>query len=287
MLSAAEALHVERRRRPRPSLRQQYDEYILQRIESFKNSVPRDELVNMAQHAATELHAASEGQFVLTEVLMLESVDQLIRRRLKLKSFRRWKEYVRTLRDAQREPTHWGLEPDCGVAALLRRIEPDDQAVVVGPCGEAAACLLAAHDMGVTFMSGDMGSVDSIESRFEHEALTAAFTAYVVDFSTWLPPLPDAVSVTILDVTALGELDPVTRANLVSELQARTGSKGVHVLLGRLGGLAPEALLSLYDGWVRDETGRPRRRGSRTRGIVIGPPPVPAARQPTDDLAVG
>ncbi|HET7599768.1 MAG TPA: hypothetical protein VFK09_05725 [Gemmatimonadales bacterium] len=287
MLSAAEALHVERRRRPRPSLRQQYDEYILQRIESYKNSVPRDELVSLAQVAATELHSATEGQFVLTELLMLESVDQLIRRRLKLKPFKRWKEYVRSLRDAQREPTHWGLEPACPVAGLLRRIEPDDQAVVIGPCGEAAACLLAAHDMGITFLAGDMASVDRIESRFEQEALTAAFSAYVVDFATWLPPLPDQVSVAVLDVTALGELAPVVRADLVMEVQARTSPRGVHVLMGRLGGLAPESLLSLYDGWIREEPGRPRRGRARARGIVVGPPAAPAARRPANGLAVG
>ncbi|HEX5385164.1 MAG TPA: hypothetical protein VFW66_00540 [Gemmatimonadales bacterium] len=295
MLTAAEALHVERRRRPRPSLRQQYDEYILQRIESYKNSIPRHELLRLGEEVAGELQSGSEGQFVLTEVLLLESVDAVIKRRLKLKPYRRWKEHVRSLRDAQREPTHWGLEPDSPIVALLRRVEPEDHAIVVGPGGEAAACLLAAHEMAITFMAGEIASVERIESRFEQEALAAEFDAFVVDFGTWLPPLPDDAALVVLDAAPLGALDPVTRAGLVAELQSRTGPKGVHVLIPGTRGLAPEALVSLYDGWGRETAGRPRRRGG-SRGVVLGPPPIPAgsaaapaagSRAPASGLATG
>ncbi len=280
MLTAAEALRVERRRRPRPSLRQQYDEYILQRIEGYKNSLPREELLRLGDQVAGELQASAEGQFVLTEVLMLECVDEVIRRRLKLKSFRQWKAWIRSLRDAQLEPTHWGVDPGCPVVPLLRRIEPGDQAVVVGPAGEGVACLLAAHDMAVTFMAADLGSVNRVESRFESEALTAAFVAYVVDFAAWLPPLADEIALAVLDAGALKDLDPDARTGLVQALQERTTGGGVHVLLPGGRGLAPEALVSLYDGWVREEVGRPRRRAAR--GVVLA---RPAAR--TADLAAG
>jgi hypothetical protein len=276
MLTAAEALHVERRRRPRPSLRHQYDEYILQRIESYKNSIPRDELMRLGDEAAAGLHNGAEGQFVLTEILMLDSVDDLIRKRLKLKSFNKWKGWVRSLRDAQREPTHWGVEPDCPMVSLLRRVESDDPAVVVGPNTEGVACLLAAHEMSVTYLAGDLGSVDRLESRSDGEALSAALFCQWVDFgNVCLESLPEQVAVTVLDASTLGELDPVTRTTFVGELQARTDAKGVHVLLPS-GGLAPEALLSLYDGWPREEVGRPRRRGTRSRGIVLTPPPASA-----------
>lgn len=194
MLTAAEALRVERRRRPRRSLRQQYDEYSFERIEGYKNSLPRDELMRLGDEANAELFDGSEGQFVLTEVLMVDLVDELIKRRLKLKSFRQWAKHIRALRDAQREPTHWGLEPDGPITGLLRRIESGDRAVVVGPAGEAVACLLAAHEMAVTFMAGDLGSVTRLESRFESEALASAFEAYVVDFALWRPCLEERAS---------------------------------------------------------------------------------------------
>jgi hypothetical protein len=269
MLTAADALRIERRRRPRRSLRQQYDEYAFERIEGYKNSLPREELMRLGDEAHAELFDGSEGQFVLTEVLMVDLVDEVIKRRLKLKSFRQWARQIRALRDAQREPTHWGLEPDGPISGLLRRIESGDRAVVVGPAGESVACLLAAHEMAVTFMAGDLGSVTRLESRFESEALASAFEAYVVDFAIWHPPLDEGSAIAVLDVSALGELDPAVREGLVRELQCRTCPTGVHVLLRGEGRLSPDTLLGLYDGWVREEVGRPQRRGARSRGLVL------------------
>src|SRR5882672_2596167 len=93
-------LEQRRRRLPPPSLKRQYQEYILQRIEAFKNSLPRTELLRIGGEAAEELCASSEGQFVLTEVLMLDTVDRMIRQRLALPSFRRWCKLFRALRVA-------------------------------------------------------------------------------------------------------------------------------------------------------------------------------------------
>ena len=269
MLTAADALRVERRRRPRRSLRQQYDEYAFERIEAYKNSLPREQLMRLGDEANAGVSDGSEGQFVLTEVLMVDLVDELIKRRLKLKSFRQWARQIRALRDAQREPTHWGLEPDNPIVGLLRRIESGDRAVVVGPAAEGVACLLAAHDMGVTFMAGDLGSVNRLESRFESEALASAFEAFVVDFSLWRPTLEDGSALAVLDCGALSILGPAVREELVRDVQCHTCPAGVHVLLPGTGRYSPDTLLHLYEGWVREEVGRPQRRGARSRGIVL------------------
>src|SRR5919206_1856214 len=125
MLSATQVRHSTRRRRSPYSDKQHYQEYILQRIEGYKNSIGRDELLRLGDEAASELQTTSEGQFVLTEVLMLETVDRLIMKRLALRPYRRWRQQFVKLRQAQRTPTHWGLEPSCAVAALLPRLEPD------------------------------------------------------------------------------------------------------------------------------------------------------------------
>ena len=287
MLTAAQALRVERRRRPRRSLRQQYDEYSFERIEAYKNSLPREELMRLGDEANAGVSDGNEGQFVLTEVLMVDLVDELIKRRLKLKSFRQWAKHIRALRDAQREPTHWGVEPDGPIAGLLRRIETGDRAVVVGAAGESAACLLAAHDMGVTFMAGDLGCVTRLETRFESEALASAFEAYVVDFALWLPPIEDGSALAVLDVSALGELDPAVRASLVRYVQCHTCANGVHVLIPGATRFAPDALIGLYDGWVREEVGRPHRRGARTRGIVLTRQRKAADAPPASERASG
>lgn len=286
MLTAAQALRVERRRRQRPSTKRQYDEYILQKIEAYKNSLSRDQLLLLGDEANQELHAATEGQFVLTEILMLDSVDDLIKRRLKLKPFKKWKAWIKDLRDAQREPTHWGLEPECPVAALVRRIEPQDEAVVLGGAADGAAFLLAAHDVPVTFLAGDLGSVDRVESRVEDESLTVPIIATVVDFELWCPPLPDLIAITVVDAGEMGELDQDIQTALIDALQTRTCETGVHVLLPGKGGMAPEALLHHYDGWLREEMGKPRRRGGRSAGIVLSRAPAEPTAFSADDAGV-
>ena len=121
--------------------------------------------------AAAELQTAAEGQFLLTEVLMLESVDRLIMKRLSLRPYSRWRRQFLKLREAQRTPTHWGLEPACPLARLLPRLEPRTSTLVIGSAAEPAAYLLAAHDAAVTFIAGDMGAVERVESRMATEAL--------------------------------------------------------------------------------------------------------------------
>ena len=132
MLSATEIRGTQRRRRTPYSDKQHYQEYILQRIEGFKNSIGREELMRLGDEAASELQTTSEGQFVLTEVLMLETVDRLIMKRLALRPYRRWREQFRKLREAQRTPVHWGLDGGCALARMLPRIEAHDIALVIG-----------------------------------------------------------------------------------------------------------------------------------------------------------
>ena len=69
MLSALQ-LEQQRPRRPLPSLKQLYHEYILQRIEDYKNGLRRNQLLNLANEAFAEMGTTQEAQFVLTEVLM-------------------------------------------------------------------------------------------------------------------------------------------------------------------------------------------------------------------------
>src|SRR2546425_3915512 len=69
--------------------------------------------------------------------LLLEHVDRIIARRLRLPAFPRWRQKHRALRAAQRAPTHWGLESDGPLVSAVRRLEPGDLAVVVGAAATA------------------------------------------------------------------------------------------------------------------------------------------------------
>ena len=270
-----------RQRRPLPSLKQHYHEYVLQRIETYKNSLGRTKLLELGSEAAAEMQDTFEGQFLLTEVLMQEAVDRMIMRRLKLPAFNRWKQHYTKVRRAQREPTHWSLEPDCALAALLPRLEPEDQVLVVGPAMEPAAYLLAAYDAAVTYIAADMGAVERVESGLANEALASTAECYFVQPGCWLPPFVAALDLVVIDAASLGDVEVPARARFLAQLQAVTGPGGMHVLMPGGAGLAPEALLSAYEGWARDEVARSRRRGAARKrmGIVLTCPDEHAGDQ--------
>jgi hypothetical protein len=282
MLSATEVRPAHRRRRSPYSDKQHYQEYILQRIEGYKNSIGRDELLRLGDEAASELQATSEGQFVLTEVLMLESVDRLIMKRLSLRPYRRWRQQFIKLRAAQRTPTHWGLEAHCPLVPLLPRIEPEDSALVVGTEAAPTTYLLAAHDAAVTFIAGDLGCVERVESRIAAEALASMFESYVAQLDQALPEFLNfltGVDVTVVDPGVLIDLSAAGRAELVGDLQARTRPGGVHVLLPTCKALGPDALRAFYPGWKQEEDPKRRRRTTDRRrhdGLVLCKPMCPA-----------
>ena len=282
MLSATEVRGTQRRRRSPYSDKQHYQEYILQRIEGFKNSIGREELMRLGDEAASELQATTEGQFVLTEVLMLETVDRLIMKRLALRPDRRWREQFRKLREAQRTPVHWGLDGTCALARLLPRIEPHDVAVIVGPGAEPATYLLAAHDVEVTFVAADVGCVERVESRMAAEALAGLFDGYVAPVGPCLPCFLETleqVDIVVLDPNTLAGCKPQVRTALIADLQRRSRPGGVHVILGGSRALSPDTIRGMYDGWtVEEETLLRRRRSASPRkpeGLLLVKPSCP------------
>jgi hypothetical protein len=280
MLSATEVRPATRRRRSAYSDKQHYQEYILQRIEGYKNSIGRDELLRLGDEAATELQATSEGQFVLTEVLMLESVDRLIMKRLSLRPYRRWRQQFLRLRAAQRTPTHWGLDSHCPLAPILPRIEPEDSALVVGSAAAPTTYLLAAHDAAVTFLAGELGSVERVESRMAAEALSSLFESYVTHFDPCLPEFLhflDGFDIVVLDPSVLVKLKSTCRKQLIADLQRRSRPGGVHVILPSCSAIAPEALRSLYPDWNQEQI-KQRKRGTLAKsapGMILSKPPCP------------
>ncbi|HEX9704197.1 MAG TPA: hypothetical protein VGA20_02985 [Gemmatimonadales bacterium] len=251
-------------RRPPTSLRQEYQEFLLERIEEYKNSLSREELLVIGDEAVRELEANAGGQYLLTEVLLLEHVDRVIARRLKLPPFRRWTQKHRALRQAQREPTHWGLPAGHPLVSWARRLEPGDLTVVLGGAAQLEAMFLAAHDVDVFFVDQDLHAVEAAEQRAVTEQLGARFQALVIQFGSWFPDVLPAVAV--IDPSALTAAKSRDRQALVKDLQARTRPGGAHVVLGAGGSpqvisLASGSLHSAYvqAGWAIER--RPGKRG--------------------------
>jgi hypothetical protein len=257
-----------RRDRPLPSPKQRYHEYLLQRIEDYKNSLARDELLRLGNDAAAELADATEGQYFLTEVLMQETVDRLIMKRLRLPSFTKWRQKFAQLREAQREPTHWGIERAGAVASLLPRLEAGDHALVVGGGAEAAVYLLAAHDLRVTCLFGDDATCTRIENRMAAESLTGDFAAYVVMLGSWFPELERPVQLVVIDAATLAGLAGPRRLELMAKLQDVTVPGGVHAVVPHQDSVA-ETWVSLYPDWDR----LPLRSESSRRGAKRPTPP--------------
>jgi hypothetical protein len=265
-----------RRAHPLPSPKQRYHEYLLQRIEDYKNSLARDELLKLGNDAASELHAATEGQYYLTEVVMQETVDKLIMKRLRLPAFARWKQKFARLRQAQQAPTHWGIEPRSAVGAVLPRLEAGDHAVVVGGGAESAVYLLAAHDVRVTCLFADNATCTRIENRMAAESLTGDFEAFVVMLGTWFPALEMPAQFVVVDAATLAELPSTRRLALMARLQDVTVPGGLHAVVPGDGAGAAEAWVSLYPDWERIPLpGEPSRRGTKRPappGILLSRP---------------
>jgi hypothetical protein len=255
-----------RGRRPARSLRQEYEEFLFQRIEEYKNALSRTELLEIGDEAVRELDAATADQYLLTEVLLLEHVDRIIARRLRLPAFQRWSRTHRALRAAQREPTHWELETNNPVVGCARRLEPGDAAVVIGAAALPAALFIAAHDVEVLLLDQDLGAVEAAEGRAVSEQLAGRFHALVVQFGRWMPDVP--VTMAVFHPSTLAPLDSSARHALLADLQARTTPGGVHVVLPCRGDepedvipIAFEALLPSYAEWTVERRARGRHGG--------------------------
>ena len=261
-------------RRPPRSLKQEYHEFILQRIEEYKNTLTREELLEIGDEAVRELEENAAGQYLLTEVLLLEHVDRIIARRLRLPSFPRWRQKHRALRAAQREPTHWGLDADGPLVTYARRLEPGDLAVVVGTGALPAGLFIAAYEAEVFLVDQELHAVEAAESRAVTEQLAGRFQALVINFGRWFPDV--APSLVVIDPAALAAARPKDRHALLYDLQARTRAGGVHIVLPQPATrevipLAPESLETHYTGWQLTR----RRRTRRGAGFVAVKPPRP------------
>jgi hypothetical protein len=72
------------------SLRRAYRDWVDEQIEEFKDTIPRTELLDLADEAVLELQVNRKGQYQLTELLLSAAVDRKIFRLLRLPGYRAW-----------------------------------------------------------------------------------------------------------------------------------------------------------------------------------------------------
>ncbi len=264
-------------RRPPRSLRAEYEQFIEQRIEEYKDSLPRSEILGIGDEAMQELAGADQLQ--LTEVVLRDQVDSIIRRRLRLPSFRRWRERHLALRTAQSEPGHWGLAAHDPVAGLGDLVEDGDVVLIIGAADGACALFLAARGAAVRVADPDIAAVYGLENRAVTEQLGALIECEVVRLER-LAPEHAAFAACVIETGALAPLSAAQRAILIHRLKDATLPAGRHAVMpGGHGGhgngehrLSSDAIRSLYADWeVVRHHGAGGRRPKNTGFTAIRP----------------
>lgn len=232
--------------RPTRSLQHEYERYLEQEIENYKESVPRSVLLSIGDEAVAAL--AREAQFTLTELIVWEEVDRIIARRLRLPSATTWRRRRLKVIEELRRPERWGMTSE---HPLVRGMTdtPNGAALVAGAVDESPALYLAANGCRVTAIDEEPEAVDRVMHAALRAGLTDRIDARVGGLESWSPDSP-LFAVIVSDAAFTG-LTLEERHRVVAALQRATVDGGVHLvqaLASETGNLAD--LRASYDGWA-------------------------------------
>lgn len=231
---------------PARSLKHEYELFVDEEIENYKESVPRSVLLSIGDEAVTTL--AIQQQLALTELLLCEEVDRIIFRRLRLPSYSTWRRRRVKQIEELRRPERWGLHPDDVVVRALHP-GPDGHVLVAGTADEAAL-YLAANGCEVTALDRQPDAID----RVLQAALAAGLAERVHaidDLASWSPA--SQLSAVIVTPDALSGLTAAQRARVIELLKSATLDGGVHLVKTLAAGkkaMTLDELRSRYRGWT-------------------------------------
>lgn len=216
-------------------------------IENYKESLPRSALLKLGDQAVAVL--ARQSQLTLTEIVLCEEVDRIIRARLRLPAYTTWrKRRVRELEELRR-PEHWGLRPE---DLIVRAVSPltEGQVLVAGASEGSPALYLAARGCEVTSIHHERDIVERVLSAAEAAGLTGRVHAEVGRIEAWSPHGPLTAVICMPD--AFEGLSREEQERVIQQLQRATASGGVHFVraTGRSGAaMSLDELKSRYRGW--------------------------------------
>ncbi len=233
-------------RAPR-SLKHEYELFVEEEIENYKDSIPRSALLKIGDEAVASL--GGQMQLALTELLLCEEVDRLIRARLRLPTYRTWRTRRVKLLERYRTPEHWGLPAD---GALVRDVQPaaEGHVLLAGDTGEGTALYLAAHGSDVTALDQQPGAVERVIAAAQAAGLMGRVRGYAADIGHWSPDVP--LSAVVCSSSAFTHLSMSDRWRVIDTLQDATCRGGVHLvasIAGRDAEMTVADLRSRYRGW--------------------------------------
>jgi hypothetical protein len=230
------------------SLKHEYDAYLEREVEAYKESVPREYLLGIADLA----HASLEGELQLGmhDVLLAAEVDRIIARRLKIPTFDTWRR--RRLRNSSepRRPEYWGLRGDTPLAQAINPASLTAPVVVSGARVQGSALYLAANGCDVTAIEPEADVVERVLAAADDAGLRSRVTGLTTDLRNWAPVGP--VAAVVCTPAAFSDLTPFERERVIAVLQSATADGGVHLVETIVAGqvaLTEEELRTHYRGW--------------------------------------
>lgn len=233
------------------SLRYEYELYVEQEIEYYKDSVPRSALLRIGDEAVTSLRQQEQTSF--DEILLWAEVDRIIRNRLRVPSFTTWKRKRLRRLEEYRRPERWGLTADAPLVTAIQQTSEHGHVLVAGAKAEGPAIFLAANGCQVTALNEDAELVDRVIHVAGEAGLISRLTPCVAALDRFEPP-PDAPLVAVVCTSeALQRLPRHERARVIDVLKSATLDGGVHLVQTIAAGqaaLSLDELKSQYRGWV-------------------------------------
>ena len=233
---------------PPRSLKHEYELFVEREIENYKDSVPRSVLLSIGDEAVRAM--AAQPQFELTELVLVEEVDRIIRQRLRIPTYATWRRRRLRMLEQYRRPEHWGLAPS---APLVRAIRPAAEAhvLVTGMARvEETALYLAAHGCEVTAVEQEEDVVERVLTAASAVGLMARVHGCVVDLGHYCPDVP--LTAVVCSPAAFDGLSLEERTRVIGVLQSATRDGGVHLVETIVAGQASvtiDELRASYRGW--------------------------------------
>ena len=105
------------------SLKHEYDLYVENEIELYKDSISRTVLLKIGDEAVASLQA--QAQLAMNELLLCDEVDKIIRKRQRIPTYATWRkrELKRRAEQAEfRRPEQWGVPADSASLAVVEAL---------------------------------------------------------------------------------------------------------------------------------------------------------------------
>lgn len=232
------------------SLKYEYDLFVENEIEIYKDSISRTVLLKIGDEAVASLH--NQAQFAMDEIVLCDEVDKIIRKRLRIPAYTTWRKRELKRRaelEEFRRPEHWGVPADSPLAREFH-LEPQSHVLVAGAEGANAARYLAAQGCSVTAITSEVPGADGIDPD-DAKLLAGRIESVPVGLKEWSPDEP--LSAVVCTPAAFAGLSAAERSKVFAILQSATQDGGVHLVDTLIQNQAEPSLSELrrnYKGWT-------------------------------------